>query len=366
MTNLCTDLANRGYDIQVIGFGYDGREHHFPFRICNLPNIQSAMPMIRSIQGQGVTIDALIIALDIPLQETILRQFQAPCDIPIIGLFPLEAPPLCRSWAMSLMRLDARLIMSQFGVKALEAKGVDSTFIPIGVDVDKWRVPMPEEKEKLKQGLGIGKDTFVVLTVADNQERKNLSKAMEIFAEAFKDKDATYVMVTRPKSPAGWKLEDYAMELGIYSQMMIYDRGMAQKNLWALFAVSDCFLLTSKAEGLAMPLLEAMAMRLPCVGTDCTAIREHLEDGRGYLIDVEHRYIDPFGNAYRYWPSKELGKAHLEMLANWPEDDNELMFMTLNNAQSYVQARTWNEATSVLENTIKQVLGMRESYIKSI
>lgn len=347
--SLCTHLAQNGYDVQALGLGYNGEEHHFPFRIAPLSGLQLVIPIVRDLQRQGVEIEALIVALDIPQQEALLQAFNAPCDLPYIGLFPLEAPPLCQSWALSLLRMDERLVMSRFGVEACEAAGVKATFIPIGVDTESWRPPTQEERAQLRKGLGIDDDTFVVLTVADNQERKNLSRSMEIFADACKGKDARYLMVTRPDSPVGWKVGDYAMQLGIYPQLSVWGRGMPFKQLWSLFAVSDCFLLTSKAEGLAMPVLEAMAMRVPVVGTNCTAIAEHLSDTRGQLVKVDYEIVDPFGNGLRYFARRENGAAALCFIG-MTKDSDETRSM-LDNAQSYVLARKWSDAGQVLIET---------------
>lgn len=365
--SLCTHLAQQGYEVQALGLGYNGEEHHFPFRIAPLPDLRMVVPIVRDLQRQGVDIEALIVALDIPLQEALLQSLAAPCDLPYIGLFPLEAPPLCQSWALTLLRMDERLIMSHFGVEACEASGVKATYIPIGVDCESWRPPTTEERVQLRKGLGIEPDTFVVLTVADNQERKNLSRSMEIFADAFKGnpstssgyKDAKYLMVTRPNSPVGWRLQDYGLQLGIFGQMSVWDRGMPFKQLWSLFAVSDCFLLTSKAEGLAMPVLEAMAMRLPVVGTDCTAIAEHLQDARGYLIKPDYAIVDPFGNGLRYFASREDGAMVLRNLAAIPAEKQSLDW-----AQAYVQARQWSAAGQVLVEAIERAKVVRTPKIE--
>ena len=359
--SLCTHLAKNGYEVQALGLGYNGEEHHFPFRIAPLSDLRMVVPIVRDLQRQGVDIETLIVALDIPLQEALLQSFNAPCDLPYIGLFPLEAPPLCQSWALTLLRMDERLIMSHFGLEACEASGVKATYIPIGVDCESWNPPTDEERLQLRKGLGIEPDTFVVLTVADNQERKNLSRSMEIFADALKSKDAKYLMVTRPNSPVGWKIQDYALQLGIFNQMSVWDRGMPFKQLWSLFAVADCFLLTSKAEGLAMPVLEAMAMRLPVVGTRCTAIEEHLQDGRGYLIKPDYAITDPFGNGLRYFAGREDGKFAALIVStdrNDPDDKSESELM-LDRAQAYVQARKWSEAGQVLIEAIERAKAVR-------
>jgi hypothetical protein len=348
---LCTHLSQRGYDVQAIGLGYNGEEHHFPFRIAPCPNVGYITPVINELRRQGVEIEAVIVALDIPLQEAILKQLGPARDIPYIGIFPLEAGPLCQSWAMSLLQMDRRLVMSEFGTAECEAVGVEATHIPIGVDCDAWRPPTDEERLQLRKGLGIAPDAFVVLTVADNQERKNLSRAMEIYAEACKGTNSQYLMVTRPNSAVGWKLSDYAVSLGIFGQMSVWDRGISFKQLWSLFAVADCFLLTSKAEGLAMPVLEAMSMRLPVIGTRCAAIEEHLAEGRGLLIEPDYRMIDPWGNSYRYFAGLEDGVYQMRLLRDGMSQMD--VFSMIDAAQDYVQARAWKWAADVLVEAIE-------------
>lgn len=353
---LCSQLAENGYDVIALGLGYKGDEHPYPFKIVHTEMAQIA-PMVTALRP-AVDIEAVIVALDIPLQEALLNQLNAPGDIPYIGLFPLESGPLCATWAMNLFKMDKRLVMSEFAVKELEAAGVSSTFIPIGIDPQSWRPPEAEERQMLRRGLGIDDNTFVVLTVADNQERKNLSRSLEIFADFAKDRNAVYWLVTRPDSPVGWKLEDYANDLGILFKLMTWQRGMPFKELWALYAAADAFLLTSKAEGLAMPVLEAMACRLPVVGTRCAAIEEHLKDERGLLIDHDYVMVDPWGNSNRYMASKDDGAYKLKLLASGMTITDKGKM--LDRAQGYTDKRAWSKAGQVLIETIKKVAPDKE------
>lgn len=349
---LCNQLAQNGYEVLSLGLGYNGQEHHYPFKIvpAELPQL---VPMIKRLSAVKGDVEAVVVALDIPLQEKLLQLLDAPGELPYIGIFPLEAGPLCQTWALSLLRMDARLIMSRFGQAELEAVGVDSEFIPIGIDAESWRPPEAGERERLREGLGVDDDTFIVLTVADNQERKNLSRAMEIFADFSQDHKAVYWLVTRPELSVGWKLQDLALELGILDKINIWRRGISFKELWSLYAAADCFLLTSKAEGLAMPILEAMACRLPAIGTQCAAIEEHLSDGRGLLIKPDYTIIDPFGNGRRYMASREDGVYQLKLLRTGmsPQD----RFEMLNRAQAYVGQRNWDKAGAVLIKAIENV-----------
>lgn len=368
-TNLCNELVlNHDMGVIALGMGYDGREHHWPFSITPCSHLQQIPSMVSQIRGYGAPVEAIVVALDIPLQEALLKSLKkTPEDPPYIGIFPLEAGPLCMNWAMELMKMDARLVMSEFGQKELGVAGVQSEFIPIGInDPEGWRPPTAEERAQIRQGLGWDDDAFIILTVADNQERKNLAGAMEIFADFAvevlernpmgfvtkkRDKRKTqWHLVTRVDSPVGWKLDDLAMRLGVMDKVATYNRGVPEKSLWAMFAGADCFLLTSKAEGLAVPVMEAMAVRLPVVATDAAAMAEHLADRRGLLLDWEYEYTDPFGNGDRTMASIADGVDKLTLLAEFGPEG-----IDLGAAQEYVLERTWEKAGAILAETIKRI-----------
>lgn len=359
--NLCSELVGREYDVQVLGLSYKREEHLYPFSIVPA-RLKDFASMTKYLWNSGMEIEMVICALDIPLQIRVLKQFQLPNpDVGLIGLFPVESIPLMTPWALELSRLDARLVMSKFGLASLEAEGLDGVHVPIGID-EQWRPPSEDEHKAIRQNMNwTGK--FVVLTVADNQERKNLARSLEIFAGfTRKIPEAIYAIVTRPNSPIGWNIPDYAQRLGIYDKVQIWDRGMPYKNLWALFAGADAFLLTSKAEGLAMPVMESMRVRLPVAGTNCTAIAEHLNDGRGLLIRPDYTFVDPWGNSLRHMAGTKNGINQLYRLATMSKKKLATM---MDKAQTYALEHSWARTADVVIDTIEQVKKDREGlYVK--
>jgi len=346
---LCARLSRNGHDVKVAGLQYRGEEHPFEFSVIPCNTIQETVAISHNLHNMW-KFDVIIVALDIPLQMNYLN-IMKDRSFPYIGIMPVEADPLCMTWAMSLMQMNRTLIISEFGTEEARKMSIDAQHIEIGVDVDSWKMPTEEEKKKVREANGIDDDTFVILQVADNQERKNLSAAMEIVSGFSQDKKVKYVLVTREQSPVGWRLRDYAQLMKINSITSIYERGIPFATLWSLYAMSDLFLLTSKAEGLGMPLLEAQAVGVPSAGTDCCGIHELLSDGRGILLPYAYKYVDPFGNGHRYFI--DVPKS-IEILNHYYEN-RDLLSPMIETSRKYVEGKTWDKSILQLEKALEYV-----------
>jgi len=370
---LAQGLTEYGHKVVVIGLEYAGEQHDFDFSLIGVGNLQEAQGILLNLVGKK-RVDVLIVALDIPIQVQLLlllrAHWQGVLPFKYVGIFPVEADPLMFSWAMNLMNMDKRFVISEFGAKECRKAGVDAEHIQIGIDLESWRPPTENERKKYRNDFGFSDDMFVVLTVADNQERKNLSRSMKMFADFLYDfpnvedehrrrkieglpaleppRNARYIIVTREHLRVGWNLRDYAQVLGINPNLLIFERGLDFKKLWAIYAISDVFLLASKAEGLGLPLLESMAVGVPVLATNCTAMAELLGDGRGTLIDYEYTHIDPFGNAKRYWASRKDGAFKLSHIYNMRDIDR------TSKALDYVRHRTWDIAVAQLNNALEK------------
>jgi len=285
---VCDLLGKRGHDVKAIGLGYDGREHNFEFSLFRGQELRECHAIMHNLNTVWKP-DILVVAMDIPIQEGIIKRIQEK-GFKYVGIMPIEADPLCISHAMVLMQMDKAFIISQFGTNEAEKVGIDAEHLQIGIDTNSWRFATSDERKKLREAMGFRHNTFVVLTVAANQERKNLSAGLEIF-KTWLDKyhhnndiDAKYVIVTGEHGLAGWNLKDLAQEYGIADKLIVMEKGMPFGQLWGLYSMADAFLLPSKAEGLGLPILESMATGLPVIGTDCTAIGELLADDRGFPV----------------------------------------------------------------------------------
>jgi len=367
---LSKELHERGRNLTVLGIGYDGGEHKWPFHIIPVEQggaWQAINGMVNNFdnlgqQGANEAVECIIVALDIPHHTQCLSL--AKNRWPYIGIFPVESGPLRRSWAAILAQMSSRLVISEFGKQCIRDAGLTSEHLRVGIDAESWRPPDPGERDKLRTALDLGKDVFHVLTVADNQERKNLSasgQAIAILAE--RGVNVKWSLVTRVGAFVGWNLDDMAADFGIQDRLLKYERGIAHDRMWALHATADAFLLTSKAEGCCLPVLEAMSTRLPVVATDCTAVHEHLfENGqkkptRGFPVRSAFKHMDPWGNSIRHYADPVHAADQLERV--YKMRGTHQLTEIINRAQEYARSRQWSVAGDLLNREISRTLTER-------
>ena len=374
--NLCvpllTGLVEKGHEVKIAGLGYQGKEHNYPFSVIPAGTIQDAHAIANNLCYVWQP-DIILVAMDIPLQEYFYGSLRATLkripqevaqgltvDRKYIAITPLENGPLTLSWAAILLNMDSVFFISELGKQeAIKAGLTKAEHLIVGVDTVFWHPATLEEKKQLRKGLGIGDDEFVVITVADNQERKNLWAGLESIQllKEQTDKKVRYVLVTRPDSPVGYKLNDLSIEMGLTKELMIFNRGLPVQDLWGLYAVSDVYLSTSKAEGLGMPVLEAMACGVLCVATDTGALHELLEDEKGLLIEPYYEFRDVWGNSRRDMINTIKASNALWMQSVGLNNFNSRM---RDRALDSVRDRTWDIPVTQIHQAIEGLLNVKK------
>jgi glycosyltransferase involved in cell wall biosynthesis len=145
--------------------------------------------------------------------------------------------------------------------------------IPSSVDTGALRARL--SREEARAALGLGPEDFVVLTLAALVHRKGIDVLVEACAHA----PRATVLVVAGDGPERARLEVRARELGIRALFLGPREDKAE-----LLAACDVFALASRAEGLGVAALEAMACGRAVVATRVGGLMEAVVDGRTGLL----------------------------------------------------------------------------------
>jgi glycosyltransferase involved in cell wall biosynthesis len=125
--------------------------------------------------------------------------------------------------------------------------------------------------------MGVALDAFVVVTVSRLVPQKAVADAIDAMARV---RDTVFVIIG--DGPERAELRARASGRGVQAVFL-----GARDDVPELLAGADVFVLTSRWEGEPIALLEALAMRLPCVATATAGSSEVLgSSGAGLLTPV--------------------------------------------------------------------------------
>lgn len=351
---LCRKLVEFGHEVKVLGLGYTGQEHNEPFSIIPCNSLQDIVGYVSNLNFLW-KVDVVIVALDINLfQESIFPKIKE-IGLKYICITPLESDPLCITWANLLRMMDKVFFISQFGADEAVKVGVPAEHIEIGIDTKSWRLRTKEEYDQIRKTLGYEPEDFVILTVADNQERKALGRGFQIVSELshLHGVKAKHILVTREHSEVGWKPWDLAFAEDISSDLKLFNNGIPFVDLFALYCASDVYLSCSQGEGLGLPIMEAMSVGLPVVANRTGALPELLADGRGLIVDWASWYYNPFGNQRRYDISIE--RAIEALLALHELHNGEIWTQETIKARAFMESRNWHKSAKQIEAALEKI-----------
>jgi D-inositol-3-phosphate glycosyltransferase len=218
-------------------------------------------------------------------------------NLPVVSWVPIDhapCPPEVADWCRKPNVTP--FAMSRFGQRMLEAKGIDSIYVPHALDLKTWK-PTPKTVNVLGQEvsgyelMGVPEDAFVVGYVFANKgvfpTRKAVAEQLLAF-KLFSAKHSDAVLYIHSESygmMGGINLHHLIEALEIpENQIRIVDQWLYRKNLPQEFMVTllscvDVLMSCSLGEGFGLVVLEAQAVGTPVIVSDFTAQPELVGDG---------------------------------------------------------------------------------------
>jgi len=205
-------------------------------------------------------------------------------------------------------------------------KGFDKeriVFIPNGVNTKRFEKPDKREKLSLKKKYGFDENSFIVLNVGLQINRKGTELIIESAKKIIKDNRNIHFLLVGPFLSKKYKLkiQKNIKDFNLKKNVMLFGY---RKDINDFLKIADAFLFPSNREGLPNALMEAMANGLPVIARKIGGVEDlinHKENG--FLIqndENEVNFIVNFLNQIynKRELSKEMGeKARKTMIKNY-------------------------------------------------
>lgn len=217
-----------------------------------------------------------------------------------IFYFPIDTPHFKKSWVVPIMTADFPVCYNSWTYKKLieaapELKKKLKT-VYHGID-EKTFYPLPEEEIKaFKKDYWrdwIKEDTFLIVNVNRNQQRKDFYRTLKAF-KLFKKKHPNSHLYMHCKiDDMGGNLLEMAAQVGLkaredfsYPDPKRFHpaMGLPIEVLNQIYNAADVVVSTTLGEGCGLSAYEAMATKTAIVMPDNTALIETMAEGRGMPV----------------------------------------------------------------------------------
>ena len=183
------------------------------------------------------------------------------------------------------------LAMSRYGQDALAAEGIESYYVPHGIDTETFA---PIDMAQARDTLGFPQDAFIVTMVAANKgypPRKGFPEAIQAFGrfaaeheDAFlylhTDVNGTVEGANIPAILASEKIDPERVKLVDPYHYLV---GLPAQHVVNVYSASDVLLNPAYGEGFGIPVIEAQSCGCPVITTNFTAMPELT--GAGWIVE---------------------------------------------------------------------------------
>jgi len=344
-----------GHDVRQVGLKYNGlvdtqnEIHVYPTRIQGPKSYWS--PEVLDFAIEDFQPDIILTIQDYFVNPYLSPALSRPRKKPFkwVHWGLADGEPILRGILESNTWVHYHIFQSEFAKNALENSL--KKWVRSDVDFSKNEVIYPSvdtnifkplNKNKCKEELKL-KDKFVLSFIARNQFRKNVPCLLEAVKKLIPQISNIMLLfrsietVTPEQQKEGYDIAAIVKDLGILDYVAdvrtAEGKMLSDKSINKLYNASDIFVLPTMGEGFGLCFTEAMAAKVPCVGTNYSAVPEVLGDGRGYLVnpdsyiyaggETKHAILnsDKLANAiYKVYKNPILRRNMVKKSYKWIQD----------------------------------------------
>jgi glycosyltransferase involved in cell wall biosynthesis len=188
---------------------------------------------------------------------------------------------------ISLLKPDVILTQCDEVKEILGGMGCNTTFLPNGVDTERFIPADMERKETLREKYAIGREKFVILHVGHIRE----TRGIKLFKRIQEEDDTNQVIVV---GSSYFKTDEKLYQDLIDSGCLVWKQYF--ENIEEVYAMADCYVFpTPVGDSIFMPLsvLEAMSCNITVLSTRYEGLIDNFEEGAGLIfIEGEEEFID--------------------------------------------------------------------------
>jgi len=158
---------------------------------------------------------------------------------------------------------------------------------PVPVALVPPAVALPKAASAARERYGLPATGFLFLTIFDATsvpERKNPVGTIRAFARAFPAPSETSLLVLVSNAGEAPGLSGAMREAARGARVSIFEEWIGRSELAALFAACDAYVSLHRAEGLGLPIAEAMSLGKPAVATGYSGSADYLDETTGFPV----------------------------------------------------------------------------------
>lgn len=287
--NILSNIKHE-FDIHILGINYYGDPHtRNEFKIYN-PSIGGDVYGFGRLQEMLARVQPdVIFLINDPwvVAQFVIQIRRITKDIPIVVYTPVDSPAIKPEFILPLNETNHVISYTQWGLEELRKSGltVAASVAPHGINTSIFNpVSKTAARNELFKGLDkLQKDPFVVLYTARNQPRKRVDLFVYIFAEWMKKyphENAYMHYHGAAKGDLGWDIDYLAWYYKVDNRLILTSRhldpsaGLPLDKMRVLYSGADVYLQVCAVEGWGLPLMEAMACKVPAIVPDFSALSE--------------------------------------------------------------------------------------------